>query len=260
MTDSISPHPISEAVETIRVTVGPEITATQLAQCAELFSENYGIWATHCKDVNPKYVPGDRVKNTVSRLKAQCLSDPERSILVTLTKGDKLIGHAFATSWDCGEDVVGWVTQLVVERSFRRQYIATTLLLRLKRDAWSAKLTIIGLASSQPASCSALAKFSHVRMDEVDTEFIARKARAVLQTSSVEYIKTAVLRGTLFGDARTDGVISSVSTNFPVDHTEPQEVLDEYVRRGAWKLGKLLKNDEFLILIPVLPSERFCAV
>jgi hypothetical protein len=55
------------------------------------------------------------------------------------------------------EGMVGWVTQLVVDVEVRRQRIATDLLKKLRTDESFANVTAMGLASSHPASCTALA-------------------------------------------------------------------------------------------------------
>lgn len=55
------------------------------------------------------------------------------------------------------EGSVGWVTQLVVDMRVRRRRIATQLLQTLKTDELFANVTAMGLASSHPASCTALA-------------------------------------------------------------------------------------------------------
>ena len=68
---------------------------------------------------------------SAARLKEQCLSTPDRTVLVTCFKdGDDLLGHAFASVWDYNGGMfflaynfamlilalgkVGWVTQLLV--------------------------------------------------------------------------------------------------------------------------------------------------
>lgn len=58
------------------------------------------------------------------------------------------------------EGTVGWVTQLVVDVGVRRRWIATHLLQTLKTHELFANITAIGLASSHPASCTALAKYA----------------------------------------------------------------------------------------------------
>ena len=58
------------------------------------------------------------------------------------------------------KDVVGWVTQLVVLEKYRRKRIATTLLRCLTTDKWYSGITVLGIASSHPASCTALASLA----------------------------------------------------------------------------------------------------
>lgn len=57
-------------------------------------------------------------------------------------------------------DVAGWITQLVVDKNFRRRYIATHLLQTLKDHDLFQNVTVVGLASSHPAACNALAKYA----------------------------------------------------------------------------------------------------
>jgi hypothetical protein len=55
---------------------------------------------------------------------------------------------------------VGWVTQLVVDKQVRQHYIATQLLQCLKFHDLFSDVDIVGLVSSHPAACNALAKFA----------------------------------------------------------------------------------------------------
>ena len=52
----------------------------------------------------------------------------------------------------------------------------------------------------------------------------------------------------------TSGAISSVDTNFFVDHAEPLKALNR-VREGGldWPLGELLDGHEFLLMIEIRP-------
>ena len=49
----------------------------------------------------------------------------------------------------------------------------------------------------------------------------------------------------------TPGMVSSVFTEFYVDHEEPLEVLGKFRAKGKWCLGDLLDGDEFLSLFSV---------
>jgi len=50
-------------------------------------------------------------------------------------------------------------------------------------------------------------------------------AKNILTSTTVTYLKTAQLRSSLFKENPAPGVISSVFTEFYVDHEEPLEAL-----------------------------------
>lgn len=193
---------------------------------------------------------------TSARLRAECLSHPENTVLVTChlqvdpleSEHPKLCGHAFASMWDYGENKIGWVTQLVVDEAVRQRYIATQLLQTLKVHAPFSRISIIGLVSSHPAACNALAKYAAADLKDVNLDFIRVHAKGILQSSPISYLNDAQLRGTLFEDNYNNGSISSVFTKFYVDHTEPLRVLARYQNKGQWCLGELAEGHEFLAI------------
>lgn len=70
-----------------------------------------------------------------------------------------------------------------------------------------------------------------------------------MKLSPVDYVRNAQLRGSLFDAIDSTGAVSSVFTNFFVDHAEPLRALD-LVRQGLdWPLGELLEGHEFLLMI-----------
>lgn len=75
-----------------------------------------------------------------------------------------------------------------------------------------------------------------------------------MEASPVGYVKSMELHGSLFQGECTTGAISSVFSNFYIDHSEPLEVLAAYKARGEWVLGDLLEGHEFLIILPVHQS------
>lgn len=101
--------------------VGKDVSDALLDQCARLFSTNYGVWGEKALSIS-KYTqpgsflwricqvaesyshyfffPGQPVKMSGRRLKSQCLSIPESTVLVTCFKDEDLVGHAFATVWN----------------------------------------------------------------------------------------------------------------------------------------------------------------
>lgn len=90
-------------------------------------------------------------------------------------------------------------------------------------------------------------------MKDVNLDFIRNEARAILDATTIEYVKTAQLHGSLFHDDSEPGVVSSLDTRFFVHHGEPLAALKEF-ETGVWPLGRLLDGHEFLLLLPVQPS------
>jgi len=227
---------------------GPEISDDLMNTCATLFSDNYGIWSPQAPQ---KSLRGKRVKFNSSRLRAQCLSNPSQTVLVTCFKQNQLVGHAFATVWNTSIGTVGWVTQLVVDMGVRRRWIATHLLQMLKNDELFANVTAMGLASSHPASCTALAKYANVKIENIDLSFCRENAKLIFEASPVDYVRAMQPRGSLFENDCTSGAISSVNTEFYVDHDEPLAALQTFKASGKWSLGELLEGHEFLIIVSV---------
>ncbi|EGN96412.1 hypothetical protein SERLA73DRAFT_186155 [Serpula lacrymans var. lacrymans S7.3] len=160
-----------------------------------------------------------------SKLKSQCLSDPEHGFLTSCFVGENLVGQAFAATWDYRGGSIGWITQLVVDRDYRRRHIATTLLQHLQSDPVFGSVSAFGVASSGPATCHILAKLVDVPISNIDTKFISDNAERFLKSTTVHYLKSDELRGSLFGSYREVGGVFSVFTSFYIDHTEPLEIL-----------------------------------
>ncbi|KAN0111754.1 hypothetical protein V8E52_008134 [Russula decolorans] len=210
---------------------GTEVGDDLLNSCAKLFSTNYGIWDEKAPTISKFTKPGQRVKMTGKKLKSQCLSVPEKTVLVTCFKHTQLVGHAFTTVWRFNGGVVGWVTQLVVDASFRKRYIATLLLQTLKTHPLFYNITAIGLVSSHPVACGALSKYANVKVNAIDTNFISQHAQEIFSVTPIEYLKNIKLRGNLFENCSSD-IVSCAYTEFYVDHNEPLEALKVFRIQG----------------------------
>lgn len=265
---------------------GRELTDDMLEEAAQLFNENYGIWGEDPTNPRPTPKPGksgrnvlilftdirigSRVRLSKHRLRAQYLPDNATCSYVRVTVEDRLVGNAFACRWSYKDKTVCWVTQLVVHSDFRERGLAVGLLNLLRQDDDA----IYGLMSSHPAACLAAAKAfgskGHTTLPYCDFNtdiliggintvavgFIRDNAEAIIKVSPISYIKDAELCGSLFDLEDTSGVISSVYTNFFVDHTEPLEAL-AWVREGLdWPLGELLDGHEFLLMTEVRRRDR----
>lgn len=65
-----------------------------------------------------------------------------------------LAGNAFACRWTYNNEVVCWITQLVVHQGYRERGLAQGLLNTIRQD----EDDIYGIMSSHPAACMAAAK------------------------------------------------------------------------------------------------------
>ncbi|KAG2147806.1 uncharacterized protein EDB93DRAFT_1240545 [Suillus bovinus] len=219
-----------------------KVSEDTLKSCADLFSSDYGIWGDQASTIS-KYTLAENTLLVTYYIQV----DPLES------EPPKLYGHAFATVWGYSKHKVGWVTQLVVDKAVRQCYIATQLLQTLKFHTLFSSVNIVGLASSHPAACNALAKYAAANIKDVNLDFIREHAKGVLESLPISYVKAAQLRGTLFEDNCNNRAISSVYTEFYVDHAEPLAVLEQYKKKGPWCLGELLDGHEFLAIFPIAP-------
>ncbi|KAF8954531.1 hypothetical protein BDZ97DRAFT_1766063 [Flammula alnicola] len=228
---------------------GKNVDDSTLTACATLFSENYGVWSSQ---VQAPLKPGTRVRMTAKRLRDECLGDPANSMLSLCHVNGQYVGHAFATCWKSVGGNICWITQLVVSSHHRERGIATSLIRCIKEDS-SIQYTSMGIASSHPAACLALAKAARVNMRNVDLEVIKKYAIDVTNSTPISYIKHAALRGSLFHNDAQSGAISSVFTKFFVDHREPVEALVRWKHNQDldWPLGELLEGHEFFFVVPV---------
>ncbi|KAG1818517.1 uncharacterized protein BJ212DRAFT_1268969, partial [Suillus subaureus] len=164
---------------------------------------------------------------------------------------------------------VGWVMQLVINEAVHQCYITTYLLQTLKCHALFLCVNIVGLISSHPAACNTLVKYAcelapslysdvmtknmKLLVKDIELDLIHQHAKGILASSSISYLKTTQLRGSLFQDSCDNKAISSVFTKFYVEHTEPLAVLEKYKEKGQWCLGELLDGHEFLAIFPITP-------
>ncbi|OJA18207.1 hypothetical protein AZE42_08878 [Rhizopogon vesiculosus] len=75
--------------------------------------------------------------------------------------------------------------------------IVTQLLRTLKYNSLFARVKAVGLVSSHPAACNALAKYASANLYDIDLAFIGDHAEGILASSSISYLKTAQLKGSV---------------------------------------------------------------
>lgn len=184
---------------------------------------------------------------SVNMLRAECLPVNTHNIYVCAKTEDQLVGNVFASRWKHDGQTFCWISQLVVGSPFRRQGVATQLLLRLREGEG---VQGFGILSSHPAAISAALRAFRHGLDHVDLEMTQKHARDILQSAPIRYVNKAILHGSLFEDDSMDGAVSSAYTNFWVDHQEPRDALAAIRRQGIhWPFGELLEGHEYLVLI-----------
>ncbi|KAI0061800.1 hypothetical protein BV25DRAFT_705637 [Artomyces pyxidatus] len=78
---------------------GNDVAGEQLKTCADLFTENHGVWGSEAsRRVSPSLKQGARVKMSASKIREQCPFIPTDTALVTCHADDLLVGHVFATT------------------------------------------------------------------------------------------------------------------------------------------------------------------
>lgn len=93
----------------------------------------------------------------------------------------------------------------------------------------------------------------------LDLKFTQSEIRAVLDTTPIEYIKSAEPRGSLFeggvgsGEDTAERPVCTLFTSFFVDRTEPTETLARWKaglgNEVSWPLGDLPEGHEYLVLL-----------
>ncbi|KAK9357450.1 hypothetical protein V1504DRAFT_472055 [Lipomyces starkeyi] len=189
-------------------------------QLYESSRENYGIWGKDAAKLGPFAQPGSRVRLSKDRLRGQYLPDGATCSYVRVTVDGHLAGNAFACRW-------------------------------ISNGKIEVDDDIYGLMSSHPAACMAAAKVFGNSINLVNIDCIRKYAEAVMKVSPISYVKGAKLCGSLFDPGDTSGRISSVDTNFFVDHAESLEALAWVRQEREWPLGELLEGIEFVIILEV---------
>ncbi|RSL41870.1 hypothetical protein CEP54_015683 [Fusarium duplospermum] len=222
-----------------------DVTDEMLNVAATLFSEHYGIWGSATK------LAGKRVRVNPKRLRDQYLPEHGDCYYARALSEGRLVGHAITCRWDWGGRRVCWVTQLVVHKEFRNQGIATTLL-RLSRVESD---DVYGILSSHPFACMAAATSFGDSIVNPPLNFTHQHAQDILKASPIEYVATAVLKGSLFG-SDSESLVCGADTKFFVDHGEHDDALNIAMRQNRWPLGNLPEGHEYLLVFPAQTKQN----
>jgi len=230
-----------------------QVTDDMLQEASKLFSENYGIWGKNAATIMGAFAKeGTHVKMSKDRLRAQYLPTDIPCSYIRVTVDGKFAGNVFACYWTYKSQSVCWITQLVVHRDYRERGLASGLLseLRQKED------NIYGVISSHPAACLATIKALGSALDPPKLDYIRDHAKAIINSSPIDYVKGAKPCGILFDSKDASGLVSSAFTNFYVNHAEPLEALSWVRENIEWPLGDLIDGHEFLLILEVRRRAR----
>ena len=201
-----------------------KLTPEELEQCSILFSNNYGIYSMDA--------PGGKGGKQI-RMSSKYYADKyiKKHYRVALAKdGNDIIGQAFYIRERLDEGIYTWVLQLVVNKNYRRQGIASKLLYSIwgfSHDcAW-------GLATTNPYTVRTLERAT---IRHADPKEIMKHQRLVKKIcDKVPYVQELIINETT----------SKANTNFYVDAKKLNEnriLTDE----TDWLLGELDSGEEWI--------------
>jgi len=197
----------------------------EFKECANLFSEHYGIWGMFSGQL-----AGKRIRLSAAELGRRLAPSGTSALLAYADR--QLVGQAFSLQSIIPNQVrVTWVTQLVVHEDWRHRGIAT----RLLNSIWAFSNDFAwGLVTANPLTVRASEKTTRRRC----TPKVIRKHLKALGRvcNDIEYVKGKELC--------VDEERSKVNTEFHIDHSPIEELKRQYPRK--WRLGSLEEGEEWL--------------
>lgn len=218
-----------------------ELTNQEINQCADLFSNHYGIWGKE----DPKNRSGQRIKLSAGYYEKFKRSN-NHYVSLAYHKND-VVGQAFYIRKKVdGFGYNSWVIQIVVNSKYRRCKIGRTLLYSIwgfsDDSAW-------GLATANPYTVQTLesATFRRVLPEEIYKHLDQIKELG----KNVAFVEKYLV----------NKEESLVDTGFFIDQSKVPEDIKTY--QGEWELGTLKPGHEWLAFtfqdqpIEKIPERKF---
>ncbi len=201
-----------------------------IGQCVDLYSREYGVWGERGKD------PGARIR--MSRARIRGLLARDEAWLACAYSDSQLVGYCAAVFLHLPErGRVAWVTQLVVDSSFREARVATNLLFGVWEFsdcyAW-------GLATPNPFAVRALETATR---RPVRASMVREYGAEVLESLArhITYIPAALCVDD------TGRAVPKVDTEFFVDLGDLPKMREDAARADRpWDLGTINDGEEWL--------------
>jgi len=210
---------------------GHAVTDETIRSCIELYNGHYGTWDQNA----PPDKAGKPICMSPARIRAQV--NVEGGMIVMASIGSELIGYALAIRFMVESlGAVSWVTQLVVHADHRHRGVSK----RLLKGVWAFSNDYAwGLVSANPFAIRALEKATGGRCDP---EVIMSAKHGVLPhvMARVSYLEVA--------QCDITPIRSVADTNFPVDSTGRDDMLDRVTTRVPWTLGQIGLGEEWLAM------------
>lgn len=192
-----------------------------LACCSELFSTWYGTWGPL------GYSPGNSVKLSVKRLINDYLTDEYCGISLAVLD-NICIGYAIYKRFNHPLGKMCWITQLVVNPTYRKLGCATQLIQQAANGCIG-----VCIVSSHPGAIKAVEK----AMNNVyNTQAVELYGKSFIQHANIPYIKPESL----------DVNNYKINTQFYVDHTEINQII---ANDECWGLGYLDDGEEYFVVV-----------
>ena len=210
-----------------------QMSAKEIADCARLFSENYGVWSSSLTNE----LRGKPIRLSAARFEKMFVEKPNRHVAM-MFDDDVLIGQVLYIRCDCPwrrDGKITFVQQLVVRKDYRGQRLGLKMLQAVFGFSGDAAW---GLYTSNPLTIRALedATFRHVSVEKIQ--------------ESLPQLKTAlsdVFDGTEWLDSFRNGC---VDTKFHVGHESNSSKIKKAYPDGGFPFKESLREgEEYLAVI-----------
>ncbi len=196
-----------------------DLSDDQLEQCSRLFSENYGNYSSRSS-----VRPGQNVKMPVGYYRRNYINENFSVALAMLD--NEIVGQAFYIRKNYPNiGIMTWIVQLVVNRNYRKQGIAS----RLLKSIWGFSNDYAwGLATANPCTVKTL---ESATMRKCSPAFIEEHLKEIsLIGKDIGFVKD--------GSLEVTDNSSQINSHFDVDNSsfDGKEEFEE--RLGALKPGR----------------------
>jgi 2-polyprenyl-3-methyl-5-hydroxy-6-metoxy-1,4-benzoquinol methylase len=209
------------------------VNDAELKELAELYSNHYGVWSSISS-----YNPGKPIRISSSKIREWFVRDKLfNNVYVSIsTYNNECIGYAITVQKSVPRyGLVSWVAQLVVHEMHRNNGVGKRLLF----SSWAFSNNYAwGLITASPYAIRALEKATRRRCVPARISK-SKKMLLAFGNNTISYISSTK-------EIAINKKGSAINTNFFVDHTEMDEMIERVTNKETpWLLGKLQEGWEW---------------